>query len=256
VPNFRVWRLGFLASRFATFSSLCGGGAGTDANVSVVLYGDKGDSGTRLLDNSANNFEVTHFDSLPAFGLRECRLLLTALCLRLSFLSLLPPAATVYCSAPPWTSSTSSATTSVWSTAFRCALPAARYTANTTSAQECRSLVLVARTEGYTYAANVWDVHRSRTSFCRPVPNPNVRFATVPSLYTPRLALSTVDLHAELQGGGGVQNVRKGTKAEGDERTEETKKSPENLISSTCPQGSYPAAAAFITGSGIPDACA
>lgn len=31
--------------------------AGTDADVSVVLYGDKGDSGERRLENSANNFE-------------------------------------------------------------------------------------------------------------------------------------------------------------------------------------------------------
>eukprot|EP00854_Cymbomonas_tetramitiformis_P003095 gene3095-3928_t len=39
-------------------------GAGTDANVSIVVYGDKGDTGLRKLDNSANNFEramVDHF---------------------------------------------------------------------------------------------------------------------------------------------------------------------------------------------------
>ena len=37
-------------------------GSGTDANVSVVVYGDKGDSGERKLDNSANNFERAAVD--------------------------------------------------------------------------------------------------------------------------------------------------------------------------------------------------
>ncbi len=32
-------------------------GAGTDADVFIVLYGDKGESGERKLDNSSNNFE-------------------------------------------------------------------------------------------------------------------------------------------------------------------------------------------------------
>lgn len=31
--------------------------AGTDADVTCVLYGEKGDSGERRLENSANNFE-------------------------------------------------------------------------------------------------------------------------------------------------------------------------------------------------------
>jgi hypothetical protein len=37
-------------------------GSGTDANVSIVVYGDKGDSGERKLDNSANNFERAAVD--------------------------------------------------------------------------------------------------------------------------------------------------------------------------------------------------
>lgn len=32
-------------------------GAGTDSQVSVVLYGEKGDSGAKVLDSSANDFE-------------------------------------------------------------------------------------------------------------------------------------------------------------------------------------------------------
>ena len=31
--------------------------AGTDADVTCVIYGEKGDSGERRLENSANNFE-------------------------------------------------------------------------------------------------------------------------------------------------------------------------------------------------------
>lgn len=31
--------------------------AGTDANVKVVLYGEKGDTGERPLESSANDFE-------------------------------------------------------------------------------------------------------------------------------------------------------------------------------------------------------
>lgn len=32
-------------------------GAGTDANVYIVLFGDNGESGQRFLDNKKNNFE-------------------------------------------------------------------------------------------------------------------------------------------------------------------------------------------------------
>ena len=32
-------------------------GAGTDADIFLVVYGPLGDTGERLLDNSANNFE-------------------------------------------------------------------------------------------------------------------------------------------------------------------------------------------------------
>lgn len=32
-------------------------GAGTDADVFLTIYGPKGDTGERVLDNSANNFE-------------------------------------------------------------------------------------------------------------------------------------------------------------------------------------------------------
>jgi hypothetical protein len=32
-------------------------GAGTDANVGIVLYGEKGDTGERRLESSANDFE-------------------------------------------------------------------------------------------------------------------------------------------------------------------------------------------------------
>ncbi len=32
-------------------------GAGTDANVTMVLTGEKGDTGERKLDSSANDFE-------------------------------------------------------------------------------------------------------------------------------------------------------------------------------------------------------
>jgi hypothetical protein len=32
-------------------------GAGTDANVAIVLYGEKGDTGERKLESSANDFE-------------------------------------------------------------------------------------------------------------------------------------------------------------------------------------------------------
>ncbi|EDO44989.1 predicted protein, partial [Nematostella vectensis] len=32
-------------------------GAGTDANVLITIYGEDGDSGQQLLDNSGNNFE-------------------------------------------------------------------------------------------------------------------------------------------------------------------------------------------------------
>ena len=32
-------------------------GAGTDANVTVTLFGDQGDSGEKPLDNKKNNFE-------------------------------------------------------------------------------------------------------------------------------------------------------------------------------------------------------
>ena len=43
-------------------------GSGTDANVSIVVFGDKGDTGEHKLDNSANNFEramkdVFHVDA-------------------------------------------------------------------------------------------------------------------------------------------------------------------------------------------------
>lgn len=31
--------------------------AGTDADVSIVMYGENGDSGERMLENSTNNFE-------------------------------------------------------------------------------------------------------------------------------------------------------------------------------------------------------
>jgi hypothetical protein len=31
-------------------------GAGTDANVALVLYGEKGDTGERKLESSANDF--------------------------------------------------------------------------------------------------------------------------------------------------------------------------------------------------------
>jgi hypothetical protein len=43
-------------------------GAGTDANVYLTLFGEKGDSGKRLLDNSSNNFERGKTDE---FGI-EC----------------------------------------------------------------------------------------------------------------------------------------------------------------------------------------
>jgi hypothetical protein len=33
-------------------------GAGTDANVSVTLFGSQGDSGEKPLDNAKNNFEA------------------------------------------------------------------------------------------------------------------------------------------------------------------------------------------------------
>ena len=32
-------------------------GSGTDANVTIVIFGDKGDTGEHALENSANNFE-------------------------------------------------------------------------------------------------------------------------------------------------------------------------------------------------------
>jgi hypothetical protein len=32
-------------------------GAGTDADVFLTIYGPKGDTGERVLDNSSNNFE-------------------------------------------------------------------------------------------------------------------------------------------------------------------------------------------------------
>ena len=32
-------------------------GAGTDSDISCVVYGDSGDTGTQKLDNSKNNFE-------------------------------------------------------------------------------------------------------------------------------------------------------------------------------------------------------
>jgi hypothetical protein len=37
-------------------------GAGTDADISVTLYGDRGDSGPLVLESSANNFERAKVD--------------------------------------------------------------------------------------------------------------------------------------------------------------------------------------------------
>ncbi|KAG2499991.1 hypothetical protein HYH03_002273 [Edaphochlamys debaryana] len=38
-------------------------GAGTDSDVFIVIYGDKGDTGERLMDNSTNNFERNQVDN-------------------------------------------------------------------------------------------------------------------------------------------------------------------------------------------------
>jgi len=38
-------------------------GAGTDANVYVTLFGDRGDSGRKVLDNNENNFERSQKDT-------------------------------------------------------------------------------------------------------------------------------------------------------------------------------------------------
>jgi hypothetical protein len=37
-------------------------GSGTDANVFIKIFGDKGDSGERKLDNDDNNFERNAID--------------------------------------------------------------------------------------------------------------------------------------------------------------------------------------------------
>ena len=42
-------------------------GAGTDADVAMTLYGDKGDTGERKLDNSKNNFERNEVGLLFSF---------------------------------------------------------------------------------------------------------------------------------------------------------------------------------------------
>ncbi len=38
-------------------------GAGTDSNVYITLYGDKGDSGERQIESGANNFERGRLDT-------------------------------------------------------------------------------------------------------------------------------------------------------------------------------------------------
>jgi hypothetical protein len=51
-------------------------GAGTDANVSMTLYGDKGDTGIRKLDSSQNDFErgkVGKITQIVAAGLGASR---------------------------------------------------------------------------------------------------------------------------------------------------------------------------------------
>jgi hypothetical protein len=48
-------------------------GAGTDANVFVILHGDKGDSGKRVLESAGNNFERGRVDTfgIEAFDFGE-----------------------------------------------------------------------------------------------------------------------------------------------------------------------------------------
>ncbi len=45
-------------------------GAGTDANVSITLFGESGDSGEKKLDNSKNNFERGRSVNLLHFGFK------------------------------------------------------------------------------------------------------------------------------------------------------------------------------------------
>ncbi len=47
-------------------------GAGTDSDIFITIYGEKGDSGERLLDNSQNNFERNQVSAVW-WCLESCR---------------------------------------------------------------------------------------------------------------------------------------------------------------------------------------
>jgi hypothetical protein len=46
-------------------------GAGTDANVKMQLFGEKGNTGNRKLESSANDFERGKVSSWPKICLRN-----------------------------------------------------------------------------------------------------------------------------------------------------------------------------------------